>query len=352
MRQISIRYLVVGGGGAAGGDNNGNQRGAGGGGGQVVDASVLLGTGTYNVTIGPGGSGVGESGNLTSISGVGFALGGGFGGSPVAQSSRSVSGGDNGNGGGASSFNSAIKGGRGRPLNPATGFYGGSAGTGNFNAGGGGAGAGGNGGDAGASNNGGGGGSGAATDINGSSRTFGGGGGGANSGGGGTGGGGAASDNAGTGTSGTANTGGGGGGGRIGGTGGSGIAGIRWNPVDLANAGLTISFSGGSQTDNIGGNNDSYREWTSDGSFTIATRTDYKIAGVVTLGGTPVQNAKIRVINQTNDQLIAEVLTDVDGEYEVLGVSQNSLYHVVVEYNDGSDDYNGYSLWDVTPDAV
>jgi hypothetical protein len=66
------------------------------------------------------------------------------------------------------------------------------------------------------------------------------------------------------------------------------------------------------------------------------------ISGVVTISGTGVQGAKIYVINQENDSIEATATTDSNGNYSVT-VPALPLYHVTVQYDDGSEKYNAPS---------
>jgi hypothetical protein len=216
--------IIVGGGG---GGHTGDYGGGGGAGG-VIESTISLGTATYAVDIGAGGSGI-----AWTATGAPTAIGSQFGYKAVAS------------GGGAGSISVAgdgivdrqmASGGGGyRYVGPGTGTSGGSGGSGIINAGGGGGGATANGG-AGSGTTGGAGGAGTSLSTFtggtvGTSVGGGGGGGGSSAGGaGGTGGGGAGGTGAGaSGSSGTANTGGGGGGGNSGGgSGGSGVLYVRF----------------------------------------------------------------------------------------------------------------------------
>lgn len=73
------------------------------------------------------------------------------------------------------------------------------------------------------------------------------------------------------------------------------------------------------------------------------------VSGTVTLSGSPVSGANVRVINQTTGDEFTGT-TNGSGVYSIAVPNTTDLYHVVVTYNDGSDDYNALSLWDV--DAV
>jgi len=76
---------------------------------------------------------------------------------------------------------------------------------------------------------------------------------------------------------------------------------------------------------------------------------DGKISGQVTLEGSPVQGAIIRVICQDDKTYVGDTTTDANGNYEIY-VTKNKKYHIVVEYTDGSGNrYNATSKWDIIP---
>jgi len=255
-------YLVVAGGG---GGSSGN--GGGGGAGGLLTSSINFTSGTtYTITVGAGGS-VNTAGNSSSITGIATAIGGGFG------AGGTNAGGNGGSGGGAS----ATGGGTpptqfGGSATTGQGNAGGNAGNGvdslNSGGGGGGAGAGGANGVPGNPATGGNGGVGLQSSITGVAVFYAGGGGGSGSSGatnstggsGGNGGGGTGGlGNTGGGSNGTANTGGGGGG--FAGSGGSGVV-ILSVP--------TVSYTGtitGSPTITTSGANTILR-FNSSGSYT------------------------------------------------------------------------------------
>jgi hypothetical protein len=259
--KVAASYLVVaGGGGGAGGTAGG---GGGGAGGYQTSTFTLSTLNTYSIAVGAGGNGgaintIGSQGSSSVISGTGLttvtSVGGGYGG---YNNVAAGSGGSGGGGGGRSTTNR----------------FGGSATSGQGNAGGdglndatnqsgaGGGGAGAVGGNASGSSTGGAGGNGLSSSISGSSVTYAGGGGGAgyyntaygttsNGGLGGTGGGGTAN------SAGTVNLGGGGGGGGgsaggggagAGAAGGSGVVIISYASATPKFVGGTLTTSGGNQ---------------------------------------------------------------------------------------------------------
>lgn len=73
------------------------------------------------------------------------------------------------------------------------------------------------------------------------------------------------------------------------------------------------------------------------------------VSGNVTLSGSPVSGVEVVARNQTTGDEFTDT-TDGSGDYSIPVPNTTDLYHVTVEYNDGSDDYNALSLWDV--DAV
>jgi hypothetical protein len=260
---LSASYLIVAGGGGGGGYFGGG----GGAGGLLSGSGVTIDpNSTYLVTVGAGGAGgiatgtVGTNGSNSSFSMVTTAsVGGGGGGSSFIGSSGVTNGQNGGSGGGAGLLNPGTP--SGGTATSGQGNAGGSSttygGTANYGcAGGGGAGAVGANGN-GSGSTGGSGGSGSASSISGTSVTYAGGGGGSGSvtpGSGGSGGGGAGGTNGLTPpgpTDGTANTGGGGGGSgqgsgyRIGGAGGSGVVIISYAGATQQMAGGTVTIVGG-----------------------------------------------------------------------------------------------------------
>ena len=79
---------------------------------------------------------------------------------------------------------------------------------------------------------------------------------------------------------------------------------------------------------------------------------DYQISGVVTLNGTPVENATVRCIRQSDNVAITELSTDSSGEYLFEGLDESELYHLAVEYEADDVKYNAKSLWDIVPIEV
>ena len=284
----NVETLVVGGGGGTGSYYQG---GGGGGGGIVYHSGYSVTTGSYPITVGVGGSGsiIGaqtQASGGNSVFGNMTAYGGGRGGSAgVARSNGGSAGGPSHAANQAAS--TATQGVNG------TARYGNGAGanTGSsspFSApGGGGAGAAAVAIDESASSPGSGG-NGRAFSISGSSVYYGGGGGGSNrgstTGSGGLGGGGA------TGVSGTANTGGGGGAGshassptRAGGAGGSGVVILKYlTPLQSFSSSSGITATGGTKTYD---GDHTIHTFTSSGTFTVTTNSDYLETLVVGGGG-------------------------------------------------------------------
>ena len=253
---LSVEFLLVGGGGGGG-------RGTGGGGGAggFVTGSGIIGKTTYTVTVGAGGAGstnggeVGRNGTASSF--IRSANGGGGGGSDTACGGQN-GGSGGGNGNGQRSGGAGISG---------EGNNAGTSTTSTGNAGGGGAGGTGGNGSAGAGGNGG---AASTNNYTGSSISYSGGGGGSGSTTGGTAGtnGGNGGANA-AGSNATANRGGGGGGSYTfdnGGNGGSGRVVIRWLTANAT--GLSISTTGSPTT----GTDGSYTwyAWDSTGTLVVA----------------------------------------------------------------------------------
>lgn len=81
----------------------------------------------------------------------------------------------------------------------------------------------------------------------------------------------------------------------------------------------------------------------------IILDTAYLISGTVTLSGSPVENAKITLVNSATDLVVDVVLTDAAGYYEFGELDPGTLYHCIAEYDDGADLWNTLSLPFLTP---
>jgi hypothetical protein len=75
----------------------------------------------------------------------------------------------------------------------------------------------------------------------------------------------------------------------------------------------------------------------------------YFIAGVATLLGSPLENAKITLIDSDTDTVVDTVLTDATGYYIFENLNSAKTYHVVAEFDDNPDYYNAKSLPFLTP---
>lgn len=77
------------------------------------------------------------------------------------------------------------------------------------------------------------------------------------------------------------------------------------------------------------------------------------ISGQVTLNGSPVQGAIIRVFDQTLEEYIAKTTSNASGNYSIT-VIPNHKYHVFVEYTDSStgEKFNALSKWNIDPIAL
>jgi len=119
----------------------------------------------------------------------------------------------------------------------------------------------------------------------------------------------------------------------------------------------TGTFSTGAFTKAITGltGNTSYRvrayATNSDGTGygdTVTVTTLVAISGTVTLSGTGVEGAIVRIIQQDTDEEVDKQITDSDGNYDSSQLTAGKKYHVCVEYTDGSSNkYNSKSLWDI-----
>jgi len=74
------------------------------------------------------------------------------------------------------------------------------------------------------------------------------------------------------------------------------------------------------------------------------------ISGTVVLSSTGVENAKVYLIKQTTEEVLATTLTNGDGEYSfdyTDGVRVDVMHHLVVEYESGGVKYNAANHYNV-----
>jgi len=119
----------------------------------------------------------------------------------------------------------------------------------------------------------------------------------------------------------------------------------------------TGTYSTGAYTKSITGlkTNTSYRvrayATNSDGTgygTTVTVTTLVGLLGTVTLSGTGVSGAIVRIIRQDTNAEVDKQTTDSNGKYESIALVLGKKYHVCVEYTDGSSNkYNSKSLWDI-----
>ena len=89
--------------------------------------------------------------------------------------------------------------------------------------------------------------------------------------------------------------------------------------------------------------------FTSDGVFEVVSFDLYGIKGTVTLSDTPVQNATVRCIRQSDNATLTPQTTGVDGTYIFSRLDSAELYHLCVEYEDQTQKYYTFSYWDIQP---
>ena len=78
----------------------------------------------------------------------------------------------------------------------------------------------------------------------------------------------------------------------------------------------------------------------------------YKVSGQVTLSGSPQQNAIVSLIDSVNKQFVGQKITDASGNYSfdsTYPINGSQYYHVIVEYDSGTQKYNASSLPYITP---
>jgi hypothetical protein len=72
-----------------------------------------------------------------------------------------------------------------------------------------------------------------------------------------------------------------------------------------------------------------------------------EIKGTVTLDSVNIEGATVRLINETEEEYVDEVLTDSDGEYSFIVPDNDDVYHLTVEYDDEGTKYNAKSNFGV-----
>lgn len=69
----------------------------------------------------------------------------------------------------------------------------------------------------------------------------------------------------------------------------------------------------------------------------------FEISGKITLLNEPVENAKVFLINDTDDTLDDTATTDANGNY-TFNATEGKQFHIAVQYDDGTNKYNGKSM--------
>ena len=69
----------------------------------------------------------------------------------------------------------------------------------------------------------------------------------------------------------------------------------------------------------------------------------FSIKGTVNLNASPVEGAKVRLINDTTNTYIGDTLTDASGNYEFSVSSDTVDHHAMVEYESGGNKYHALS---------
>lgn len=82
---------------------------------------------------------------------------------------------------------------------------------------------------------------------------------------------------------------------------------------------------------------------------TFQTLPPYIIKGNVKNGTHNVEGAVVRLIRQGTNTYIGSTTTDVDGNYEFMGLVKDQYYHVFCSYDDGVDKYHTYSYFNILP---
>jgi hypothetical protein len=108
-----------------------------------------------------------------------------------------------------------------------------------------------------------------------------------------------------------------------------------------------------------GSNTQAWRRWRSSNYSGTAsdpvlvveyTTANYIIAGVVTLNSVGVVGAILRCIRESDNVAITEQETVSGGVYQFDGLDTAETYHLAVEYEADSEQYNALSQWGITPE--
>ena len=76
------------------------------------------------------------------------------------------------------------------------------------------------------------------------------------------------------------------------------------------------------------------------------------ISSTATINGSLVEGATVRLINQSTNSYVGETVTNASGEYTFEGLSEDDFYHVFGEYKDVSDDtFRSFSFPYVKPEV-
>jgi hypothetical protein len=81
----------------------------------------------------------------------------------------------------------------------------------------------------------------------------------------------------------------------------------------------------------------------------IILDTSYLIAGIASIAGSPVADAKITLIREDTNLVIGTYTTGADGYYEFLNLDVTKKYHCAAELDDTVDLWNTRSLPFLTP---
>ena len=81
----------------------------------------------------------------------------------------------------------------------------------------------------------------------------------------------------------------------------------------------------------------------------IYSNERFVIEGIVTLFGSPVEDAEIIIINRGLDAFPAKANSLSNGTYKYISYLKINSVHVCVEYKDGDDFYNTESLHNIKP---
>lgn len=113
------------------------------------------------------------------------------------------------------------------------------------------------------------------------------------------------------------------------------------------------TLDSGKAHDNSSNNNDLTNEnsatFSTDIPYTCTVPDVYHITGKVFKGAEEIEGATIICIKQSDYSIVGTTLSDENGDYEFTDLEETELYHLCVEFEDETQQYNALSYWNVEP---